>query len=88
MLNPLKHEVRQLKKRVLKFPGGTHSFTTKTKQLMLLREMVADCCVCRTKHINTLCGQNVGFGMAKGVNLLELLKLSPHLQFAIWRPRV
>jgi hypothetical protein len=55
---------------------------------MLLREIVADCCVDHTRHINTLCGQNVGFGMAKGVNLLELLKLNPHLQFVMWDPRV
>jgi len=78
----------ELKKRVLKFPGNTKVFTAKTKQLMLLREIVADCCEDHTRHINTLCGQYVGFGMAKWVNLLELLKLNPHLQFAMWAPRV
>jgi len=78
----------ELKKRVLKFPGNTEGFTAKTKHLMGLREIVADCCVDHTKHINKLCGQNVGFGMGKGVNLLELLKLSPHLQFEMWGPRV
>jgi hypothetical protein len=31
----------------------------KTSQLMLYREIVAVCSEIHTKHINTLCGQNV-----------------------------
>ena len=30
-----------------------------TSQLMLYREIIAVCSKCHTKHINTLCGQNV-----------------------------
>ena len=32
-----------------------------TSQLMLYREIIAVCSQIHTKHINTLCGQNVGF---------------------------
>jgi hypothetical protein len=31
----------------------------KTSQLMLYREIIAVCSQVHTKHINTLCGQNV-----------------------------
>ena len=31
----------------------------KTSQLMLYREIIAVCSQIHTKHINTLCGQNV-----------------------------
>jgi len=31
----------------------------KTSQLMLYREIIAVCSLIHTKHINTLCGQNV-----------------------------
>jgi len=31
----------------------------KTSQLMLYREIIAVCCQIHTKHINTVCGQNV-----------------------------
>jgi hypothetical protein len=33
----------------------------KTSQLMLYREIIVVCSEIHTKHINTLCGQNVGF---------------------------
>ena len=33
----------------------------KTSQLMLYREIIAVCSQIHTKHINTLCGQNVEF---------------------------
>jgi hypothetical protein len=33
---------------------------TETSQLMLYREIIAVCSQIQTKHINTLCGQNVG----------------------------
>jgi len=32
---------------------------TKTSQLMLYREIIVVCSEIHTKHINTLCGQNV-----------------------------
>ena len=32
---------------------------TKTSQLMLYREIIAVCSEIHTKHINTVCGQNV-----------------------------
>ena len=32
---------------------------TKTSQLMLYREIMAVCSQIHTKHINTVCGQNV-----------------------------
>jgi proteasome assembly chaperone (PAC2) family protein len=37
----------------------------KTSQLMLCREIIAVCSEIHTKHINTLCGQNVVFLNAK-----------------------
>jgi hypothetical protein len=37
----------------------------KTSQLMLYREIIAVCSEIHTKHINTLCGQNVKFWMLK-----------------------
>jgi hypothetical protein len=33
----------------------------KTNQLMLYREIIAVCSEIHTRHINTLCGQKVGF---------------------------
>jgi hypothetical protein len=33
----------------------------KTSQIMLCREIIAVCSEIHTKHINTLCGQNVEF---------------------------
>jgi hypothetical protein len=32
---------------------------------MLYREIIAVCCEIRTKHVNTLCGQNVEFSNVK-----------------------
>ena len=43
-------------------PRSKHSVTAiKTSQLMLYREIIAVCSHIHTKHINTLCGQNVEF---------------------------
>jgi hypothetical protein len=36
-----------------------------TKQIMLYREIMAVCSEIHTKHINTLCGQNVGLSNVK-----------------------
>jgi len=38
---------------------------TKTSQLMLYREIIAVCSEFHTKHINTLCGQNVDLLIVK-----------------------
>jgi hypothetical protein len=41
-------------------PRRKHSVSvTKTSQLMLYREIIAVCSETHTKHITTLCGQNV-----------------------------
>ena len=49
-------------------PGGTYSnhwdlqgyiLVIKASQLMLYREIIAVCSEIHTKHMNTLCGQNV-----------------------------
>jgi hypothetical protein len=41
-------------------PRSKHSVSIiKTSQLMLYREIIAVCSEIHTKHINTLCGQNV-----------------------------
>ena len=41
-------------------PHSKHSVSVrKTRQLMLYREIMAVCSEIHTKHINTVCGQNV-----------------------------
>jgi hypothetical protein len=41
-------------------PRSKHSVSViKTSQLMLYREIIAVCSEIHTKHINTVCGQNV-----------------------------
>jgi hypothetical protein len=41
-------------------PRSKHSASViKTSQLMLYREIIAVCSEIHTKHINTVCGQNV-----------------------------
>ena len=41
-------------------PRSKHSVSVvKTSQLMLYKEIIAVCSQIHTKHINTLCGQNV-----------------------------
>ena len=41
-------------------PRSKHSLAViKTSQLMLYREIMAVCSEIHTKHINTVCGQNV-----------------------------
>ena len=43
-------------------PRSKHSISViKTSQLMLYKEIIAVCSEIHTKHINTLCGQNVEF---------------------------
>ena len=46
--------------KIQSVPRSKHSVTViKTSQLMLYREIIAVCSQIHTKHINTLCGQNV-----------------------------
>ena len=53
-----KLDLSQLK--IQSVPRSKHSASViKTDQLMLYREIIAVCSQIRTKHINTLCGQNV-----------------------------
>jgi uncharacterized membrane protein (DUF373 family) len=40
-------------------------FVIKTSQLMMYREIIVVCSEIHTKHINTLCGQNVEFVIGK-----------------------
>ena len=40
-------------------PRSKHSYVIKTSQLMLYREIMAICSEIHTKHINTVCGQNL-----------------------------
>jgi hypothetical protein len=45
---------------------------------MLYREIIADCYEIHRKHINTLCGQNVGFVSVKLVVLNYIYRSSPY----------
>jgi len=49
-------------KKTQSVPRSKHTVSViKTSQLMLYREIIAVCSQIHTKHINTLCGQNVEF---------------------------
>ena len=46
--------------KIQSVPRSKHSVSIiQTSQLMLYREIIAVCSQIHTKHINTLCGQNV-----------------------------
>ena len=46
--------------KIQSVPRSKHTVSvTKTTHLMLYREIMAVCSEIHTKHINTLCGQNV-----------------------------
>jgi len=48
--------------KIQSVPHSKHSVSViKTSQLMLYKEIIAVCSEIHTKHINTLCGQNVDF---------------------------
>ena len=50
----------ELHLQIQSIPRSKHSVSViQTSQLMLYREIVAVCSQIHTKHINTLCGQNV-----------------------------
>jgi hypothetical protein len=50
----------------------------KTSQLILCRELIAVCSQIHTKHINTLCGQNVEFVNVKLVVHIVTTGLGPY----------
>ena len=58
----------------------THSVSgTKTSQLMLYREIIAVCSEIHTKHINTLCGQNVELMNVKlAVHIVTTVRLTAY----------
>jgi len=64
--------------RSIPYRAVTHSLSViKTGQLMLYSEIIAVCSQIHTKHINTLCGQNVGCRTYRAVNtLLSVIKAS------------
>jgi len=48
--------------KIQSVPRSKHTVSIiKTSQLMVYREIIAVCSEIHTKHINTLCGQNVEF---------------------------
>jgi hypothetical protein len=53
---------RELYLNIQSVPRSKHSVSVmKTNHSMLYREIIDVCSEIHTKHINTLCGQNVGF---------------------------
>jgi hypothetical protein len=69
MLNLAVHIVK-----IKSVPRSKHTrLGYKSNQLMLYREIIAVCSEIHTKHINTLCGQNVEF-----VNIKPDCKYSNH----------
>ena len=59
-LNPLSTKLYLSDLKTHFVPRSKHSASVlKTSQLMLYREIIAVCSEIHTKHINTLCGQNV-----------------------------
>jgi hypothetical protein len=62
--NPFKININELYKKSQSVPRSKHSLSViKTSQLKLYREIIAVCSGIHTKHINTLCGQNVELWM-------------------------
>jgi hypothetical protein len=54
------HRAHTVNLKTQSVPRSKHSLSLiKTSQLMLYREIIAVCSEIHTKHINTLCGQNV-----------------------------
>jgi hypothetical protein len=57
----MKRKLSYLKTQSVPRSKHTPSQVIKTSQLVLYREIIAVCSEIHTKHINTLCGQNVEF---------------------------
>ena len=59
-INPLRTKLYLSNLKTQFVPSSKHSPSViKTGKLMLYREIIAVCSQIHTKHINTLCGQNV-----------------------------
>jgi len=59
-LNDIHRHCPELYIKILSVPRSKHSVSIiKTSQLMLYREIIAVFSQIHTKHINTLCGQNL-----------------------------
>ena len=58
--NPLRTKLNVSDLKNQSVPRSKHSVSViQTSQLMLYREIIAVCSQIHTKHLNTLCGQNV-----------------------------
>jgi hypothetical protein len=56
----LQPDVAWISLKIQSVPRSEHTVSViQTSQLMLYREIIAVCSEIHTKHINTLCGQNV-----------------------------
>ena len=63
-------------------PRSKHAVSViKTSQLMLYREIIAVCSEIHTKHINTLCGQNVELYIN-----IQSVPSSKHAPFRLHKP--
>ena len=75
--------VRKINLHVFKYSARTAHKThfmsvVKTDQVMLYSEIIAVCPQIHTKHINTVCGQNVECKTYRAVNTLRLgYKIQP-----------
>jgi len=60
MSTPAKTIINLIYLKIQPVPRSKHSVSVlKASQLMLFREIIVVCSQIHTKHINTLCGQNV-----------------------------
>ena len=59
MVVKLHYRIRRAKVRISDTMPSILLSVIKTSQLMLCREIMAVCSEIHTKHINTVCGQNV-----------------------------
>jgi len=53
---------------------------------MLYREIIAVCSEIRTKHINTLCGQNVHWSYTELYLKIQSLPRSKHIPSQLYKP--
>ena len=81
-LNPLSTKLYLPNLKIQSVPRSKHSVSvTKTSQLMLYREIIAVCSQIHTKHINTLCGQNVELYIKT-----QSVPLSKHTPSQLYKP--
>src|SRR5215470_14231415 len=85
MLTLQKRSISVLYRRTPSVPRSKHSVSViKTSQLMLYREIFAVCSEIHTKHINTLCGQNVEFVNVKPGGLYINIQSVPRSKHSVW----